>query len=120
MTIQKVLYRWGNLSIYEVTGKDEHDQPVYDKDAPFTTWTTRKLEKRHKVIGLIAGHTYILVEDTAPKGWNLMKPVLFTVSSDGRSIQGLSNQMESIEIQRYQRMIMNWIRSIVIPQALSR
>ena len=88
------------LSIYEVTGKDEHDQPVYDKDAPFTTWTTRKLEKRHKVIGLIAGHTYILVEDTAPKGWNLMKPVLFTVSSDGRSIQGLSNQMESIEIQR--------------------
>ena len=29
-----------------------------------------------------------------------MKPVLFTVSSDGRSIQGLSNQMESIEIQR--------------------
>ena len=86
--------------IYEVTGKDEHDQPVYDKDAPFTTWTTRKLEKRHKVIGLIAGHTYILVEDTAPKGWNLMKPVLFTVSSDGRSIQGLSNQMESIEIQR--------------------
>ena len=83
-----------------MTGKDEHDQPVYDKDAPFTTWTTRKLEKRHKVIGLIAGHTYILVEDTAPKGWNLMKPVLFTVSSDGRSIQGLSNQMESIEIQR--------------------
>ena len=25
---------------------------------------------------------------------------MFTVSSDGRSIQGLSNQMESIEIQR--------------------
>ena len=88
------------LSIYEVTGKDEHDQPVYDKDAPFTTWTTRKSEKRHEVIGLIAGHTYILVEDAAPNGWNLMKPVLFTVSSDGRSIQGLSNQMESIEIQR--------------------
>ena len=83
-----------------MTGKDEHDQPVYDKDAPFTTWTTRKSEKRHEVIGLIAGHTYILVEDAAPNGWNLMKPVLFTVSSDGRSIQGLSNQMESIEIQR--------------------
>ena len=33
-------------------------------------------------------------------GGILMKPVLFTVSSDGRSIQGLSNQMESIEIQR--------------------
>lgn len=88
------------LSIYEVTGKDEHDQPVYDKNAPFTTWTTRKSEKRHEVIGLIAGHTYILVEDAAPKGWNLMKPVLFTVSSDGKSIQGLSNQMGSIEIQR--------------------
>ena len=50
MTIQKSAFIDGAiLSIYEVTGKDEHDQPVYDKDAPFTTWTTRKLEKRHKV-----------------------------------------------------------------------
>ena len=88
------------LSIYEVTGKDANDKPIYDTSTPFTTWTTKKAEKSHEVIGLIAGHSYIFVEDKPPKGWNQMKPVVFTVSNDGRNIVGLSNQLESIGITK--------------------
>ena len=39
------------------------DKPIYDTSTPFTTWTTKKAEKSHEVIGLIAGHSYIFVED---------------------------------------------------------
>ena len=43
------------LSIYEVTGKDEHDQPVYDKDAPFTTWTPENWRRGIRLLDLSQG-----------------------------------------------------------------
>ena len=62
------------------------------------TWITSKEEKGHLLEGLTAGQTYVWVELEAPAGYLLMKPVLFTVSEDGRSIVSISNNLSAIRV----------------------
>lgn len=38
--------------------------------------------KAHKISGLVAGHTYTLVETKAPEGYAIALPIVFTVSDD--------------------------------------
>ena len=48
--------------------------------------------------GLIAGRSYLLKELSAPLGYNLFEPVMFTMSLDGRRIAGISNQLNTITV----------------------
>ncbi|MEG0688039.1 MAG: SpaA isopeptide-forming pilin-related protein, partial [Hungatella sp.] len=89
------------LAVYEVHGKDEEDNYIYSESDLFTTWTT-KAGARHLIKGLVAGRSYLLKELKAPAGYNLMEPVIFTVSSDGRKISRLTNDLNSISVNYIQ------------------
>lgn len=53
---------------------------------------------RHMIKGkLSTGKTYLLKELKAPNGYTCSKPVLFTLSSDGRKIAYVSNQLRRVE-----------------------
>jgi len=95
--IEGIFVAGAELAIFELQGRDEDGNPLYDADNPFTTWITEAAE-RHMVDGLIAGKSYILLERTAPTGYNVMKPVTFTVSLDGRKITSISNNLNLIEV----------------------
>ncbi len=84
------------LAIYEITGRDEDDRLLYDPDAPRDKWITEEAE--HVTEGLIAGRSYLLKELSAPLGYNLFEPVMFTMSLDGRRIAGISNQLNTITV----------------------
>ena len=71
---------------------------IYGEDDLMETWITSKEEKGHLLEGLTAGQTYVWVELEAPAGYLLMKPVLFTVSEDGRSIVSISNNLSAIRV----------------------
>ncbi|MCI8659294.1 MAG: hypothetical protein HFG54_03445 [Lachnospiraceae bacterium] len=84
------------MAIYEITGRDEKGQLLYDLMDPKDQWTTG--EKEHVTEGLTAGKSYLLKELSAPLGYDLFEPVLFTMSLDGRRIVGISNQLNTITI----------------------
>lgn len=86
------------FALYEILGRDEHDGLIYDKDNPFTEWATTEESRFHEIEGLIAGRSYYLVETKAPAGFNTMKPVIITMSSDGRKISGISNQVNTVKV----------------------
>ncbi len=86
------------LAVYEITGRDEEDNLVYDEANPVEAWTTRQDETAHVLEGLIAGRSYLLKELQAPAGYNLMKPVMFTLSADGRRIVNISNRLNTITV----------------------
>lgn len=85
------------FALYEILGRDGHDRLIYDKDNPFVEWTTTEESRFHEIEGLVAGRSYYLVETQAPAGFNVMKPVILTMSSDGRKISGISNQVNTIK-----------------------
>ena len=86
------------LAVYEVQGKDAEDNYIYDENKALDTWTTAKDEPRHLIEGLVAGKSYLLKELKAPNGYNLMKPVIFTISANGRSIQSVTNRLNTITV----------------------
>ena len=56
--------------------------------------------KPHVIDGkLIAGHTYLLKELEAPAGYNVERPVVFTVSNTGRSINIVNDGVNMLEIE---------------------
>ena len=86
------------LAVYEVEGKDAEDNYIYDETKALDTWTTSKDEPRHMIEGLVAGKSYLLKELKAPEGYNLMKPIVFTISENGRSIQSVTNKLNTITV----------------------
>lgn len=79
------------LAVYELLGTDENGNFVYEEEDEIARWTTKENE-RHELRGLVAGKSYILVELKAPQGVNLIDPVIFTISADGRGIYNISNR----------------------------
>ena len=59
------------------------DLEVYDTEGNLVdAWTTGK--EFHYISGLVAGHSYKLVETKAPKGYAIAIPVNFTVEDNGK------------------------------------
>lgn len=86
------------LAVYEVSGRDSEDELIYDADNPYAVWITKEGENEHVIEGLTAGHTYLLRELEAPSGWNIMKPMVFTLSADGRKIEMLTNNLATVTV----------------------
>lgn len=84
------------LAVYELTGRDEKDEPVYDAENPKKRWVTDGTE--YEIEGLTGGHSYLLKELSAPEGYELMEPVLFTLSGDGRRISDISSHCHTITV----------------------
>lgn len=87
------------LAVYEAR-MGENGTYTYEEENLFEQWISNG--GPHLLEGLTAGKTYILVEKAAPKGYTLMKPVLFNVSKSGRSIQGISNEMAMVRVEYIQ------------------
>ena len=83
------------LAVYEAR-MGEDGTYTYEEENLFEQWSSNG--GPHLLEGLTAGKTYILVEQAAPKGYTLMKPVLFNVSKSGRSIRGISNEMTMVKV----------------------
>lgn len=88
------------MAIFELLGRDAEDNFIYDESKAFTEWTTTA--EQHVVEGLVAGKSYLLVEKKAPKGYNLMNPVMFTVSQDGRKITMISDKLHTVTVNTIQ------------------
>ncbi len=86
------------LAVYELMGRGGEDERIYDKEHPAAVWVTEQSEKAHVLEGLIAGHSYLLEEQEAPPGYNIMKPVIFTLSADGRKIADFSNRLNTVTV----------------------
>ena len=86
------------LSVYPVE-REEDGSYVYREEEPFDQWISSKKEGGHALRGLVAGQTYVFLETEAPEGYSLMKPVLFTVTPDGRGITGISSQMTLVKAE---------------------
>lgn len=87
------------LAVFQVTGKDSDQRYVYDESLPIATWRTMGDHPSKVLEGLTAGQTYVLVEKQAPEGYDYMKPVFFTISTDGRKIIRISNRAASIGVE---------------------
>lgn len=90
------------LAVYELNGKDDKDAYIYDESSPVEKWTTKSSES-HVIEGLIAGRSYLLKELKAPVGYNIMKPVVFTVTVNGRSINSITNELSTVTINQIQK-----------------
>lgn len=99
------------LAICRVTGRDEQGQYVYDEENPVDIWITRQ-EESHVLEGLTAGETYVLLEKSAPKGYEQMKPYVFTLSEDGRRICAVGGQMGMVTVNTYEKT--DIIRSVKV------
>lgn len=88
------------MAIFELLGRDAEDNFIYDETKAFTEWTTTA--EQHMVEGLVAGKSYLLLEKKAPKGYNLMNPVMFTVSQDGRKITTISDKLHTVTVNTIQ------------------
>ncbi len=86
------------LAVFQVTGKDPEQNYLYDKSSPVAVWTTLKEQPSKVLEGLVAGQTYVLLEQKTPEGYGYMKPVFFTISMDGRNIVHLSDLAVSITV----------------------
>lgn len=92
------------LALYEVEGRDEKDNWIYRESEPVDTWVSGRdgEENGHVTEGLVAGHTYLLLERKAPEGYHLMEPILFTLSVDGRRIASVSNRLNTVTVHTIQ------------------
>ena len=86
------------LAIYEICGRDEQNQLIYDSDHPVAAWITRTQEPYHIVEGLTAGRSYLLKEWQVPFGYQELTPIMFTLAADGRSLASVTDQMHSVVI----------------------
>lgn len=87
------------INLYELTGIDADGNPIYDTALPLKTITTKKIEHTVEITGLTGGKSYVFVEAAWPVGWNLMKPVMFTVSADGRKVTELTNKLSAVTFE---------------------
>lgn len=74
------------LIVYEAEAKDN----IWKSKGvtkPEWSWTVASEEKKHTLIGLSAGKTYVVKEISAPKGYTLSRDLFFTVSANGKSIE---------------------------------
>lgn len=99
--IDGIFVAGAELAVFEMLGRDEDGGPLYDKENPNAAWVT-KAGERHMIEGLKAGKSYILTEQKAPPGYNIMKPILFTVSMDGRKIVAITNGINMITVNTIQ------------------
>ena len=95
------------LAIYRVSSITEDGKYTYNPEDLFEQWTSSKKEGKHFLEGLVAGQSYVFVEKKAPAGYTLMKPVLITVSADGRSISEVTNNMSIVKVEKVQGSIDN-------------
>ena len=95
------------LALYRVSSISENGDYMYRPEDLFDQWTTSKEEGRHLLEGLVAGQSYVLVEEKAPTGYNLMKPVLLTISENGRYISEISNNMSIVKVHRLETSMDN-------------
>lgn len=89
------------MAVYLVTGRDLNGRYLYNESKPLFSWTTKKKEESKTLEGLIAGRTYLLMEEKAPNGYDLMEPVAFTISMDGRRITELDNKKAVITFEQH-------------------
>ncbi len=83
------------LAVYRV--KTEDGAYVPDGD-PVESWVSTGTA--HVIEGkLLAGHMYLLKELSAPDGYVLQEPYLFTVAEDGRRISAVTDQRNVIEVK---------------------
>ncbi len=90
-----------DMAVYLVTGRDLNGRYLYNESKPLFSWTTKKKEESKTLEGLIAGRTYLLMEEKAPNGYDLMEPVAFTISMDGRRITELDNKKAVITFEQH-------------------
>ena len=104
------------LAVYDILGWDEKDELKVDEEHPIAEWTTVEpdTEKPNRgesdtaapegrageyiIEGLTAGRSYLLKELEAPSGYHLMKPVIFTLSADGRKICEVTDRINRITV----------------------
>ncbi len=88
------------FAVYEIKGRGEDGQLIYEEESPKFVWVSKKGEE-HKLEGLIGGHSYLLKELSAPDGYGIMEPILFTLSRDGRRIVNVSNCLNTITVHSF-------------------
>lgn len=84
------------FALYRVTGTDDQGVLIYDEQEEADRWVSDG--QAYELKGLAAGQTYVIVEKHPPAGYQLMKPVLFTISKDGRRIYNISNNSNSVTV----------------------
>jgi len=97
---QTIFVEGAGLALYHVMGRDEQGKYLYDASAPIEEWITREGEATREITGLVAGQTYLLLEKNVPDGFRRMRPLVFTLSGDGRSINQFSNEISLITVQK--------------------
>ncbi len=100
---QSMFIEGAALAVYHLEGTDELGKWIYDKKAPFCTWITSKEQPVKVLEGVTAGQSYLLVEEEAPVGYQVMEPIMFTISEDGRKIIYISSQSESILVENLEQ-----------------
>lgn len=95
------------MAVYQVREVNGEGEYVYQPEDLVARWTTSAETGRHLLTGLIAGQTYIWVEEEAPEGYLLMKPVAFTVSADGKKIDHISNSLAVVTVEHIQEDLEN-------------
>ncbi len=88
------------MEVYEVRGRDESGEYICGEN-PVAAWLTQEKEV-HEIKGLTAGQTYLLREKEAPPGYELMKPMIFTLSEDGRRICSITGQAGAVTVHSYE------------------
>ena len=87
------------LAIYQVCGRGEEGDYCYDENSPIVVWKTSSQEPSKTVEGLIAGQTYVLMEQAVPDGLRRMNPIVFTISMDGRGISQMDSDISMITVR---------------------
>ena len=94
------------LALYPVSLKADGTYTYNEADL-FERWTTSETEGGHVLEGVTAGRTYVLVEEKAPVGYHLMKPIFMTVSASGRTMECISNTMTLVKVETIREELEN-------------
>ena len=84
------------LTLYILAGVDANGNPIYDETSPVESYTVTASELTHTFKGIHGGKSYVLIETVTPTGRTTMKPVMFTLSEDGRKSTSLTNRLEAL------------------------
>lgn len=88
------------MAVYGVKGRNDKGEYIYE-ETPIDTWISKQ-DEAHILEGLVAGRTYVLMEQKAPAGYELMDPLAFVLSSDGRKICALAGPSGQIVVHPYE------------------
>lgn len=84
-----------NLAVYQTKIENGEFTAIGE---PIERWISGP--EPHKIVGkLSCGKTYLLVEESAPKGYLLASPVRFTISGDGKRILSITENMSTVQIR---------------------